>query len=384
VEREEFISMVYLYEQDLTRHDILKRVGSMEQIAGVKIAEFSNGFERGVKVAIVRNGELGFLVAIDRAMDIVNAEYKGVPLSWISPTGIVAPGFYEPEGLGWLRGFPGGLVTTCGLTYMGAPTFDNGESLGLHGRISYSPANLLRADAYWDGENYRILLEGEIKESKVFEPNITLRRRISTTLGERRIVIRDVVTNCGWRAQPLMILYHINIGFPLLDKNARFLSTTGCFTPRDQEAMEDAEDFASIHEPRPGYREKVYFHDMLVDDDGNAYAAIVNDKLLGGLGVYVKYSKHELPRFVQWKMLGEGTYVMGMEPANSLVMGRGKEREWGTLQYIMPWETKEFHIEIGVLSSNEITAFEEKISRIVGAKKPRMFENVEEFVKNLR
>jgi hypothetical protein len=134
----------------------------------VKIAEFSNGFEHGVKVAIVRNGELDFLVAIDRGMDIVNAEYKGVPLSWISPTGIVAPAFYEPEGLGGLRGFPGGLMTTCGLTYMGTPTFDEGESLGLHGRISYSPANLLHADAYWDGESYRIFLEGEIKESKVF------------------------------------------------------------------------------------------------------------------------------------------------------------------------------------------------------------------------
>ncbi|MGB9718004.1 MAG: aldose 1-epimerase family protein [Thermoproteota archaeon] len=372
--------MVHLYERDWARDDILKRVGSMEQIAGVKIAEFSNGFERGVKVAVVRNGDLDFLVAIDRGMDIVNAGYKGVPLSWISPTGIVAPGFYEPEGLGWLRGFPGGLMTTCGLTYMGAPTFDDGESLGLHGRISYSPANLLKADSYWEGENYKIVLEGEARESKVFEPNIVLRRRITTILGERRIAIRDLVTNRGWKTQPLMILYHINIGFPLLDEGARFLSTTGCLAPRDLDALEGVEDFASVHGPRPGYREKVYFHSMLSDSDGNAYAAILNHRLLGGLGVYVKYSTRELPRFVQWKMLGEGTYVMGMEPANSLVLGRDKERDFKTLQHIKPQETREFNIEIGVLVGSELAIFEERINSVTGMRRPQVFENLESFI----
>ena len=373
--------MVHLYERDLKKDDLLRRVGSIEQVAGIKILELSSGFERNVRVAMVRNGELSFLAAIDRGMDIVNTEYRGVPLSWISSTGIVAPSFYEPEGFGWLRGFPGGLVTTCGLTYMGAPTFDDGESLGLHGRISYSPTNLLHADAHWNGEKYEIVLEGEARESKVFEPNIALRRRITTFLGERHITIRDAVTNHGWKTQPLMILYHINIGFPLLDEGARFLATTECFAPRDQEALDGAEDFASVHGPRPNYREKVYFHSMLTDSDGNAYAAIINDKLLGGLGVYVKYRKPELPRFIQWKNLGEGTYVMGMEPANSLVMGRDKERAWRTLQYVKPQEAREFHVEIGVLVGREIGEFEEKIRRMMGSRRPKMVENLEEFVK---
>lgn len=372
--------MVNLYERDLKKDEILKRLGSMEQVAGIKLAKLSGGFENNVRVATVRNGELSFSVAIDRGMDIVNAEYRGVPLSWISPTGIVAPGFYEPEGFGWLRGFPGGLVTTCGLTYMGAPTFDEEESLGLHGRISYSPANLLRADAHWNGEKYEIVLEGEARESRVFEPNIVLRRRVTTFLGERRIAIHDTVTNSGWKTQPLMILYHVNIGFPLLDEDARFFSTTEYFAPRDREALDGAEDFASVHGPKPDYREKVYFHEMLADSYGDAYAAIINDKLLGGLGVYVKYNKRELPRFIQWKMLGEGTYVMGMEPANALVLGRDKERAWGTLEYIEPQEAKDFRIEIGVLVKSEIGEFRERLNKITGMKRPRLVENLEKFV----
>jgi hypothetical protein len=55
-------------------------------------------------------------------------------------------------------------------------------------------------------------------------------------------------------------------------------------------------------------------------------------------------------------------HVVGMEPANCLVQGRAKERERGTLQFIEPGETREFHIEIGVLSGKaEIEEFESQV-----------------------
>jgi len=372
--------MVRLYGRDFKKEDLLRQIGSIDQVGGIKITELSSGFERGVRIAIIRTGELSFLVAVDRGMDIVNAEYRGIPLGWISPTGIIAPSFYEPEGLGWLRGFPGGLLTTCGLTYMGAPTIDSGEHLGLHGRVSYAPANLVHVDGSWNKDDYEMTLEGEVKESKVFEPNVTLRRNITAKLGERTIRIRDRVTNQGWQTQPLMILYHINIGFPIVDNGSKFISTTRTFVPRDLEALEDAENFANMHDPKSGYREKVYFHDMLTDDDGNVYSAIVNKNLLGGLGIYVKYSKHELPRFTEWKMMGEGTYVVGMEPANGLVLGRDKERTWRTLQYIKPQETRDFHLELGILVGEEVEYFEEKVNKITRGVQPEMVRTVEEFV----
>ncbi|MEM4169997.1 MAG: hypothetical protein QXY99_07930, partial [Thermoproteota archaeon] len=56
-------------------------------------------------------------------------------------------------------------------------------------------------------------------------------------------------------------------------------------------------------------------------------------------------------------------------------------RAWGTLQYIGPQETKEFHIEIGILAGYEIVEFEEKIRRIMGSKKPEIVGSVEEFIK---
>jgi hypothetical protein len=57
----------------------------------------------------------------------------------------------------------------------------------------------------------------------------------------------------------------------------------------------------------------------------------------------------ELPRFIQWKMTGEGTYVLGLEPANCWTQGRIKERERGTLQFLDPGERREFFLQIGIL-----------------------------------
>jgi len=376
--------MVRLYERIYNRRDLLKRIGNMDQVGGVKLLELSDGVERGVRVALIRTGELSFLVSIDRCMDVVNAEYKGMPLGWISPTSIVSPGFYEPEGLGWTRGFPGGLLTTCGLTYMGAPTVDQGEPLGLHGRISYIPARLIYAGGHWEGDEYVTALEGEVREAKVFEPNIALSRRIEAKLGEKQLTIHDKVTNDGWWIQPLMILYHVNIGFPVLDNGSSLVSTSRLCVPRDDEAKVNAEKFSEFHEPTSGYKEKVYFHDMLADAEGYAYSAIVNEKLLDGIAVYVKYRRSELPRFIEWKMMGEGTYVVGMEPANGLVVGRDKERRWGTLQYLKPQETREFHLEIGVLVGGEVQNFKEKINTVTKGARSKMIGTVEEFVEVTR
>jgi hypothetical protein len=101
---------------------------------------------------------------------------------------------------------------------------------------------------------------------------------------------------------------------------------------------------------------------MMTDKDGYAYSALVNKAFNNGqgFGFYVKYLKSQLPRFIEWKMNGEGTYVVGMEPANCLVEGRDKERESGTLQFLQPFEKREYELEIGVLSCiDEIKAFEE-------------------------
>ena len=77
-------------------------------------------------------------------MDIANAYFHGSAVSWISKAGITAPAFYEKDGFGWLRGFYGGLITTCGLDNVGGPYDDK----GLHGRIANTPAEKVSVNSF--------------------------------------------------------------------------------------------------------------------------------------------------------------------------------------------------------------------------------------------
>jgi len=375
-----------IYNKKYSREELLKRVGTIHQVYYNRIFELIEGKEKGVRGIDIRNSSgLNFIVLFDRGMDIPYAEYKGIPLGWNSHIGYVAPSFYEPEKDEWLRGYFGGLLTTCGLTYMGAPDVDLGEELGLHGRISYTPAERYSVEEYWNGDEYFIQVSGVLREAKVFGPNIVLERKVRTRMGSKKIIIEDVVRNEGWEPQPLMILYHINIGFPILDEGSRLVSTTTKIVARDDEARKGQEEYDLFHGPVKGYKEKVYFHDLETDNEGYAYAAIINDDLYEGMGVYVKFNKKTLKRFVQWKMLGEGLYVVGIEPANSFVMGRSWERKMGTLEYIEPQKEKKFYVEIGVLEGREeISKFESTVKQIKKDTKAMFFESIEDFLKHAR
>ena len=345
-----------LYGSDYSRQDLLSRIGSIDQVGGIRVSTLADGNERGVRVADFDTGTgFRFSVLLDRGMDIGPASHCGLPLTWRSPTGAVSPAYYEPAGLGFLRSFHGGLMVTCGLTYLGAPCEDQGESLGLHGRVSHIPAGSVSVDGAWQGDEYHVWCEGKMREAAVFGPNLLLRRRIDAKMGESRLTISDRVENCGYETTPHMILYHCNFGFPLVAEGTELLAPSLDVRARDGHSAGGLGGHAVMDPPAAGYVEQVFYHDMEPDSDGMVTVALVNRHANGGcgFGAYVRYRKAELPCFVQWKMMGRGTYVVGLEPGNSLVEGRSVERERGTLRHIDPGESIEYHVEIGVLASQE-------------------------------
>lgn len=360
--------MAKLFGREYTKSELMRLIGDISQVAGAKSYVLNDGNAKGVHGIDIRSGSgFNFTVLPDRGMDISYAEYKGQPLCWRSSTGEVHPSYFEPEGLGWLKGFYGGLLVTCGMTYVGEPCVDEGKELGLHGKYSYIPAKNVCIDGEWQDDDYVICVQGKIRETSMFGDNIILTRKIWTKLGETKLHIKDVVENLAFESVPHMLLYHINIGFPIVDEDSRLVSTSSERTPRDAEAMVDAESYYKFQSPTYGFKEKVYYHEMKTDKDGYAYSAIVNKKFNNGqgFGCYVKYQKSTLPRFIEWKMNGEGTYVVGMEPANCHVEGRKKERIKGTLISLEPGQKLEYELEIGVLPSMEyIDNFEALVSKI--------------------
>jgi hypothetical protein len=362
--------MAKLWDREWTRDELEQRVGDLHQIAGVKLVELADGKERGVRAAQFRTGTgFAFTALIERGLDISHAEWCGRPLNWRSMTEDAHPSYFDPRGLGWVRTFYGGLMVSCGLNWAGAPCHDElaqprrlgPRDLGLHGYLSHTPAKNVHADGAWEGDEYKMWLRGKCQEGIVFGENLLLNREISTSLGANSFHVTDRVENAGYDRVEHQLLYHINVGFPAVDEDSELLSPARAITPRDADAEEGKERSHILDAPVPEYQEKAYFHDQVAGADGVTGTAVVNRKL--GFGVYVKYRLAELPYYCQWKMMGQRNYTVGMEPANCLPVGRVAEREAGRLVYLEPRETREYHLEIGALTSNEeIDAFAAQVS----------------------
>jgi hypothetical protein len=341
----------------MTRREVLSYTSNLGQIGGIRPIELAAGRERGVRgFDVITGSGFEFTVLADRALDITRMAFRGVPMAHLTPSGQAHPAYYEEDGAGWLQTFPGGAVTTCGLATAGASCVDEGKPLPLHGRISALPAEELGYWGEWRGDDYWMHITGTMTEGVLFGTPLRLTRKISAKLGGTSVLFQDTVENISGEPAPHMMLYHCNFGWPLLSPASR-LSTGGgdVVVPRD--VAGDLTQWSTFQEPTPGYFEQVFYHDLPADTAGDARVALINPELK--LGVGLRYHKQTLPRFVQWKQMGFGHYVLGLEPANCGVEGRDKERERGTLVMLQPGESRDYMLEITALDGvAAIEAFE--------------------------
>ncbi len=361
--------MPTLYGRTWTRAELMQYVGDMAQLAGVRASRLEGGRAAGVRALDFDCGDgLRFTVLPDRCMDIPHLEYRGVPLVWHARNGVVAPAYYEPEGAGWLRSFFGGLLSTCGLRQVGLPCADGDEHLGLHGRIGNTPAEDVWAGGVWHGDEYELSARGMMRETRIFGEDLWLTRRISSVVGGKTIQLRDRVENRGSESSPFMILYHVNAGFPLLGPEARLLVADQSVHPKDERSRAGLAEHARFGPPQRGWAEQNYWHSVRPDQHGYCQVAIVNEALrlpfAQGIGVALRWRRDQLWNLVEWKQLGEGDYVVAIEPANCHTLGRCREREIGTLQHIAPGEVREFEVDFTVLlGEDEIRSFEQNSPR---------------------
>jgi hypothetical protein len=333
------------------------RTGRLSQIGGICPFTYAYGKAKGVSTLRVRTARgLELWVVPDRGMDIFEASFLGRSLSWHSPTGIVHPAYFSSSGLEWLRSFPGGLLSTCGLTTVGFPSEDQGEKLGLHGVISNTPAEQVSWSEDWEGDDCLLRVSGKVRETAVHGPNMLLERTITTSLESSSFSVSDLVENQGVRETPLMVLYHFNFGFPLLTERSRIYAPSQAIEPATDLAARSLERWDHMEAPEKGASERVYFHKMQADPTDKVTVVLVSDSAKPEFGVSLGYSCDGLPEFVQWKMTGTNHFVLGLEPANCRTLGRSVERQRGTLQFLAPGEKRAFHLELRVLHGEEEVA----------------------------
>ena len=325
----------------------LESRGDISQIAGFTRSILSDGLENGVEIIEMRSGAgLRIGVCLARGLDVVFAELNGINLTWRHPNGAIHPAFYGSENFDWLRSAPNGLVTTCGLQSFGPPCEIDGEKWGIHDRISYTPAREIAPQTLWhDDENCEFRLSGLVRQTRLFGANLELRRTLSINLGENRLRLHDEIRNCGFEAAPFCVLYHCNFGYPLLEEGAQVLIDSEP-QPRDEAAARGLENWAYVEPPQAGFEEQVFFHQLpgqTSSHGGMGRAAIWNE--VRQLGVQLKWERAQLPFLTQWKMLGAGAYVMGLEPSNAPLASRAQLLERGEMPVLEAGETRDFEIE---------------------------------------
>jgi len=352
--------MPSLFGRSRGRDELRRLVGGMPQLAGIRLVELADGRARGMRTADVWTGSgLRVQVLVDRGLDLGAAEHAGRALAWLHPA-LGPPALHEPAGIGWLRTFGGGLLTTCGLDHIGAPD-PEGDGYGLHGRASHLPAENVRLRQEWRGDDYVLEIEGETRQARLFGENLRLERRLATRLGATSVVLEDRVTNEGYRPAPLAVLYHCNFGFPVVSPDSELLVRDRAVRPRDPVAEAGFAEHLLFGPPRAGFAEQVFFHEPRVDPDGRAAAAIVNRAM--GFGAFVRWRAAELPVLAHWKMTGEGEYVCGLEPStHAMAPTRREQLESGSMRSLGPGESVSLRLEIGVLPDAEaVRAFEEGV-----------------------
>jgi hypothetical protein len=289
-------------------------------------------------------------------MDISEARYCGMSLCWRSSVGDLAPSFYDARGEEWLRTFSGGLLTTCGLTQVGDPESADGEELGLHGRISACPAERVSLSEQWEGDDRVLSVSGTVREGRLYGHVLEMHRTIRATADGAAFALSDRIVNAGARTAPCMLLYHINIGFPLLDEGTELIAPSGSPELRTTGACLAEDGYTNMQGPSPDYREREYTHTMQPDSEGRVTVAVINRRLADGIGLRLRYQHRQLPCFNEWRRLTNAEYVLGIEPGTCLPLGRTHERQAGRLLELDAGQEISAGFEIDIVEGTDAVA----------------------------
>lgn len=369
-------------------------LGEPRQAASVREVVLRDGASGDLRAIDVRPaGGIHALVLADRGLDIGPAWAQGWPLHWQSPAGFRHPAYFDGEK--WLDSFGGGLLVTCGLENVGPGCRVDDERYCQHGRFSNLPADGVRYDLIWaagaegvegaagaagvdgvegaaggpgvegaegaagaqgePGEPTAIEVSGSVREASVYGVNLVLERTLRFAVGSPRIEVSDLVRNEGFEPAPLFVLYHFNLGFPLVSPsttlNVSPAHTTESFTDTPPALH------AQFCEPTAGFAAEVFEHSFAGQPPAAA-ATLTNHGFapLGRIGLEIAWKPEQLRRFWQWRMLGEGMYLTGIEPANCGIRGRAAELddENSGVDVLDPLEERRFDLTITAECGGEV------------------------------
>ena len=284
--------------------DSLKMIGSPEQLCMAQRVQVTEGRGRGARQIYVANGKLNFVLSESNALDMLRLWYRGVNVGFVSKNGLcTAPADF-------LSAFPAGMLYTCGFDAIGGV-----EGHAVHGRLHSIPAEVKELVADENG----VKVSAEVRDTALFGQNLVLTRTVCTGAGSNEVRIDDLIENRAFRDERYCMLYHVNVGYPVVDAGARISGDFEESRPRTPWAEREMAKMLEVEPPADNAEETCYFH---MTRDGRM--SVENPRL--GLRFTVSSS---LRRFVQWKSRASGDFVVGLEPCTSWLDG---ELEYSVLK----------------------------------------------------
>ncbi len=354
VERDVYVEKLELLPQE---------VGGPAEGYAVRKRRLYGGPRDGVDLVEIEvdtdEGPFRLAIVPTRGMGIWRGKLADVRLGWQSPVhGPVHPSLvnlHEASGLGWLQGFDEMLVR-CGLENNGGPSFDQNGNLQntLHGKLANIPAHLVELSI--DTATGVIQLTGQVDESRLFHSKLRLTTTYTFRINHPGVEIVDQIENLSAEPGELELLYHINMGVPLLEPGAKLVIPFETMAPHNQNAVENLPEWDTYGPESPGKPEACFFFEPAADADGKTRVLLHNQA--GDRGFGIRFNKNQLPRLIQWKQqqsIADG-YVTGIEPAINFPNPKPFEKAHGRVASLEPGEKRTFELYLEAFATAETIA----------------------------
>ena len=330
--------------------------GPLDAYAGARLVTLGDGGERGVRVIELRSGGgLDLEVVVDRGFDLGRLAIDGRTVSWHAAHGLRAPWLNDAHagrGQGFLRANSGFLVTG-GYDHIRQPETDRLDAsplhphadvdYPLHGDGTGQPARLIGYGLEEEADAPYLWAEGEVIQSMTFRGALRFRRRLEMPLGGTGFTLTDRVTNIGPTAMTHMLLYHFNLGYPLVAEGT--VLDAGDARVSWQGAPHDP--LAAFAAPRVALNADL---SIFTQPAGRLPSATVTSP--DGLALTLGVDPAQLPFLQVLRMEGQGLYGMALEPCTTGTRSRADARARGQMIVLQPGDHRDYRLEISLAASS--------------------------------
>ena len=313
-------------------------IGHEFQLFGVEEYTLNGGRKEGMKILHVKNGlGLDMTISLDRGGDISSLSLHGKNMSYLTPNGYVSSRYYDDKGSGWIKTFTAGFLTTCGFNNVGSPCSDEEGEYPLHGSVNQIPVDSYSYEVLED----KIVIRTVLLDEYIFNRKLKRVRLITIYLNKNEFEIEDEIENRGDNKTPVLCLYHMNMGYPLLKEDSIIFIDSKEVVARNEHAQEGIKEWNKMDKPTPQYEEMCYYHKMKSElGRAGIYSPSEN------IGLMISYDSTKLKAFTEWKMMGVRDYVLGLEPGNVNADGYVVNKAKNLLTYLAPSEKLNYKLKI--------------------------------------